>query len=81
MMEFVRAATSMQIEVDWNAIVNQLIDGLLVALVIAIILLIGHLIGILAKRATVFALRRTVDPALSKTDLGQNIAKSGVDIS
>ncbi len=81
MFEMLRTATFLQIEVDWNAIVNQLIDGLIIALVIAIILLVGYLIGLLAKRATVFALRRTVDPALSKTELGQSIAKSGVDIS
>ncbi len=81
MIDVLRAATMAQIEIDWNAIVNELVDGLMIALAIAVILLVGYLIGIIAKKATVFALRRTVDPALEKTELGQNVARSGVDIA
>ncbi len=48
---------------------------------VIIILLIGYLIGYLAKKATVFALRKTIDPALAKTEMGKSMQASGVDIS
>jgi len=82
-MNLINSATvnAININIDWNQIVNQIINGLMIAVVILIILLVGYLVGVLAKKATVFALRKTVDPALEKTDLGQSIAKSGVDFA
>jgi len=82
-MDLVSGSTAMDIaiNVDWNAIVNQIIAGLVIAIVIGVILLVGYIVGVISKRGTIYLLRRTVDPALNKTELGQSIARSGVDIT
>ncbi len=80
-MNLINEATinAINIDIDWNAIATQIINGLMVGLVILIILLIGYIVGVLCKKGTVFALRKTVEPALDKTELGKSIAKSGID--
>ncbi len=80
-MNLFTEATMSAINIDWNSTVNQIVNGLMVGLVVLIILLIGYLIGWLCKKGTVFAMRKTVDPALQKTDLGKSISQSGIDFA
>ncbi len=71
----------LQINIDWNQILEEVINGALIALVVAIILLIGYLVGWLAKKGTVYILRKTVDPAMANTELGQTLQRSSVDLT
>jgi len=72
---------AIQMQIDWDSIVQQTFEALYIVIAVIIILLIGYLIGYLAKKATVFALRKTIDPALAKTEMGKSMQASGVDIS
>ena len=83
MIEFegVAGFEAIQMQIDWDSIVQQTFEALYIVIAVIIILLIGYLIGYLAKKATVFALRKTIDPALAKTEMGKSMQASGVDIS
>ncbi len=75
------AFEAIQMQIDWDTIVQQAFDALYLIIAVIIILLIGYLIGYLAKKATVYALRKTIDPALAKTEMGKSMQQSGIDIS
>jgi hypothetical protein len=67
--------------IDWDSISQDVINAIFVTIVVLIILLVGYIVGYLAKKGTEYILRRTVDPAMSNTSIGETLQKSKVDLS
>ena len=67
--------------IDWDSISEDIINAVLVTIVVLVILLVGYIVGYLAKKGTEIALRKTIDPAMKGTSIGETLSKSKVDLS